>query len=106
MRAGKLDRSISIQTYGETVDDDGTVTAGWTDLATVRAQLIQGATDEFIAGYGEDHKTVLVFRVRWLDGVTTSHCVLYGDARLNIRETKEIGRRKGLEIRCEGVRNG
>lgn len=104
MRAGKLDRTISIQSYGETVDEDGTVVSGWTDYATVRAQLIQGATDEFIEGYGEDHRTVLVFRVRWLAGVTTDHCVLYEGTRLNIRETKEIGRRKGLEIRCEGVR--
>lgn len=105
MRAGKLDRTIEIQTYGTTgVDEYGTPTEGWTAFATVRAQIVQSSTDEFLAAFGETDKTAIVFRARWLDGVTTDHRVVYEGKALNIRETKELGRRQGLELRCEEVR--
>lgn len=105
MRAGNLDREIKIQTFGSSVDDYGTPTESWTDFATVRAQVLQAGTDEFLAGYGESDKTIVIFRIRWLTGVTTDHRVQYEGKNLNIRETKEIGRRKGLELRCEEVRS-
>ena len=104
MRAGKLDRTIIIQTFGSTVDDYGTPTESWTAFATVRAQIVQASTDEFLAAFGETDKTAIIFRVRWLDGVTTDHRVVYEGKALNIRETKELGRRQGLELRCEEVR--
>jgi len=105
MRAGKLDRTIEIQTYGATgVDDYGTPTEGWTAFAKMRAQIVQASTDEFLAAFGETDKTAIIFRIRWLAGVTTSHRVVYGGKNLNIRETKELGRRQGLELRCEEVR--
>lgn len=105
MRAGKLDRSIVIQTVANGVALDGTPIEEWTDFAAVRAQLVQAGTDEFLAGYGESDNTVVIFRIRWLDGVTTKHRVLYESSTLNIREIKEIGRRRGLELRCEQVRS-
>lgn len=105
MRAGKMDRLIQIQNWqaGEP-DDMGTVTEGWADLAVVRAQLIQSSTEEFMAAFGEADRTAVIFRIRWIDGLTTDHSVLYEGRRFNIRETKEIGRRKGLDVRCEEVK--
>lgn len=106
MRAGKMDRVIQIQTWqaGEP-DDMGTVTEDWQDFGDpVRAQLIETSTEEFMAAFGEADRTAVIFRIRWLDGVTTDHSVLYQGRRFNIRETKEIGRRKGLDLRCEEVR--
>lgn len=106
MRAGILDREIVIQAWqaGEP-DEFGTVEDIWAPFATVRAQLVQATTDEFLAAYGETDKTVVIFRVRWLDGLTTEHRVVYAGKPLNIREIKEIGRRKGMELRCEEVRS-
>jgi SPP1 family predicted phage head-tail adaptor len=104
MRAGSLDRTINLQSFSSTVNADGTPVEAWTDFATVRAQLVQASADEFLAGYGEADRTVTIFRVRWLDDVTTDHRVQYDGRNLNIREIKEIGRRKGLELRCEQVR--
>lgn len=104
MRAGKLDRSITIQSFSNTVSDDGTPVEAWIAFATVRAEVIQSGTDEFLAGYGESDRTVYVFRIRWLAGITSDHRVQYDGRNLNVRELKEIGRRKGLEIRCEEVR--
>lgn len=104
MRAGKLDRTITIQAFTNTVDDYGTPVETWTDVATIRAQKVEASTEEYLRGYGETDATVMIFRTRWLAGVTTSMRVVYEGCNFNIKETKEIGRRKGLELRCEEVR--
>jgi SPP1 family predicted phage head-tail adaptor len=104
MRAGTLDRTITVQTFTETVDDYGTPTQGWAYFATLRAQLVEASTDEFLRGYGESETTVAVFRTRWRDGVTPQMRIVYAGKPLNIREIKEIGRRRGLELRAELVR--
>lgn len=104
MRAGKLDRTIKLQSFSSTVDDYGTPVETWTDFATLRAQIIQASTEEYLRGYGETDALVVIFRIRWLAGVTAAHRVHYDGRNLNIREVKEIGRRRGLDLRCEEVR--
>jgi SPP1 family predicted phage head-tail adaptor len=104
MRAGRLDREIQIQSFGNTVEPDGTPVEHWALVATVRAQLVQMSTEEYLRAYGETEALAVIFRTRWLDGVTTQHRVVYGGRNLDIREVKEIGRRRGLELRCEEVR--
>lgn len=106
MRAGKLDRLIIIQANtGPSTDEYGTPSEGWVDVTTLRAQLVEASTEEFLRGYGETADTAIIFRTRYLAGVTTDHRVEYDVAHFNIREVKEIGRRKGLELRCETVRS-
>lgn len=100
MRAGKLDRSITIQSFSNTVDSYGTPVETWTTLATLRAQIVQASTEEFIRAGGASPETVVIFRTRFIDGVTTSHRVVSAGRNLNIKEVKEIGRREGLELRC------
>ncbi|PZU23797.1 MAG: head-tail adaptor protein [Shinella sp.] len=101
MRAGKLDRTIRIDAYSSgTPDDYGTVTAGWTALATLRAQIVQASTEEFIRAYGASDEEVIIFRTRFLDGVTNADRIHYDGGDFNIKEVKEIGRRKGLELRA------
>jgi SPP1 family predicted phage head-tail adaptor len=103
MRAGKLDRTIIIQRFTSTVDDYGGVTETWTDLATMRAQLVQASTDEYIRAYGASDETVIIFRTRWLDDITNADRVSFEGSFCNIKEVKLIGRRKGLELRCEAI---
>lgn len=104
MRAGKLDKLITIQRFTSTVNDYGTPVETWTDVATLRAQIVQASTEEFIRGFGASDETAIIFRTRWLDGVTNADRVGYAaGAYLNIKEVKEIGRRNGLEIRCVGL---
>lgn len=102
MRAGKLDRQIVIQVYSNTVDGYGTPVETWTQIATVRAQVVQQSTEEFIRNGGAAPETAIIFRTRFIDRVTTSHRVLLDGQTFNIKETKEIGRREGLELRCIG----
>lgn len=99
MRAGKLDRTIKIQGFTNTVNEYGTPVQDWTDKATLRAQIIQSSTEEFIKGGAVD-ETVIVFRTRWLAGVTTADRIEYEGQAFNLKETKEIGRRKALELRA------
>lgn len=100
MRSGKLDRSITVQSFTSTVNDYGTPVSTWVDVATVRAQIIQSSTEEFLTG-GANDETVIIFRTRYFEGVNTSSQVLYEGQTFNVREVKEIGRRKGLDLRCE-----
>ena len=104
MRAGKLDREITIQSAEDTIGDDGTPSTFWSDVATVRAQLVEASTEEYQRAYGEGGNTAVIFRMRWMDGVTIDHRVRYEGRNLNVREVTEIGRRRGLELRCEEVR--
>lgn len=99
MRAGTLDRIISIQRATEARDEFGVVTTTWATVADLRAALIQASTTEFLQGAGLQGDAAVIFRTRFLDGVTVRDRVLYGGIAHDILETKEIGRRKGLELR-------
>jgi SPP1 family predicted phage head-tail adaptor len=100
MRAGLMDRKITIQRFTSTVDDFGTPVETWTDLVTLRAQQVQTSTDEYIRNYGASDETVIVFRTWWRADVTNADRIVYAGDNYNIKETKEIGRRNGLELRC------
>lgn len=99
MRAGKLDKTISIEALTQTIDDYGNPVDAWTPFATLRAQIIEASTEEFQRAYGVGGETAIVFRTRYIDGVTLDAHVMYGGQPHNIIEIKEIGRRRGLELR-------
>jgi SPP1 family predicted phage head-tail adaptor len=104
MRAGKLDRIIRIDRYDAgAVDDYGTPAPAFTPLATLRAQVVQSSTEEFIRAYGASDETVIIFRTRWLADVTNADRISYEGGYFNLKEVKEIGRRKGLELRAVKV---
>jgi SPP1 family predicted phage head-tail adaptor len=105
MRAGSLDRSVRIDAYtaGEP-DEYGGSTSAWTPFATLRAQLVSMTTEEYLRAYGEGSEAVLVFRTRYHPGITTAHRVTYDGRTLDIKDIKELGRRKGLELRCEDAK--
>jgi SPP1 family predicted phage head-tail adaptor len=103
--AGKLDRVITIQRAAvETVAPSGAVTPIWSDVATVRAEVLHRTSIEFIAAFGEAGKESAGFRIRYLAGLTVADRVIYAGQAFNLVELKEIGRREGLELRCEAVR--
>lgn len=104
MRAGKLDKLITLQRNVESKSSTGAVTSVWTDLATVRAEIVQQSADEFLTGFGEAETTAIIFRVRYVAGITTADRVLYAGNPYDLNEISEIGRRRGLELRCERAR--
>ncbi|MDW5313775.1 phage head closure protein [Rhizobium sp. PL01] len=100
MRAGKLDKTISIERAGTVVDDYGTPTEGWATIATVRAQIIQQTTQEFLAAPGTNAETATVFRIRHRDGLQVADRITYAGRAFDLKEVKELGRREGLDLRC------
>ncbi|MEQ1950559.1 phage head closure protein [Mesorhizobium sp. CN2-181] len=106
MRAGRLDRAIAVERASSVVNEYGATVAHWGPVATLRAQLIEATTDEFQRAYGASSETATVFRTRWLDGVTVADRVAYQGSHLGIVQVKEIGRRRGLELRCTRIGQG
>src|SRR5579872_483900 len=101
MRAGKMDRRITIDQASTVVDDNGTPQETWTTFAACWAELLQRSTAEFMQkDMGEDTHIVVAFRVRWIDGVGLANRVTYNGVQYRLTDIKEIGRREALELRC------
>lgn len=100
MRAGKLDKTITIERSEIALNPYRNQITTWVPVANMRAQIVNAATEVFIRGQGATTETSIVFRMRWLDGVTTGNRITYDGAAYDIKELKELGRRRGLDIRC------
>lgn len=103
IRAGKLDRTITIERSTETIDAAGVPVVTWATLATMRAELTEASTDETIVDSGASTDTTVTFRTRFLDGVTVADRVTYAGRAFNLKGIRELGRRRGLELRTERV---
>lgn len=103
MRAGRLDRTIEFQRLTETVSEAGTVATDWASLATVRAELVSNALTEAGYAFGEADNAALVFRIRYRTDLSTSDRVTYQGRAYDLVGIVELGRRRGLELRCEAV---
>ena len=104
MRAGKLDKSISIERLVTSIDEFGVAREAWTPIRTLKAQIVQASSEEFLRSAGEGAESVMIFRIRYVAGMTpANHRIRYTEElTLDIKEIKEIGRRRGLEIRTVG----
>lgn len=103
MRAGKLDRTIAIERKSETVSDSGSAVTAWTNVASARAEIVRQSSDEYSTGFGEAETGTVIFRIRYLGGVTTADRITFDGTAYNIKEIAEIGRRRGLELRAVAV---
>lgn len=101
LRAGLLDREITLQHPTTTIGADGTPTTTWTTYATLRAQRLEATTDEYVRNYGASTERIMIFRTRYIDGVTAADQILFEGNPFVIKQIKEIGRRKALEFRTE-----
>lgn len=100
MRAGKLTETITLRAITYIDNGYGGVDEVEADFATLRAQIIEESTDEFVRNYGVFTERLRIFRTRWLDDVTPEMKVVHDGLTFNIKQIKEIGRRRGLELRC------
>ena len=103
VRAGKLDRTITIERATITPDENGTPVQTWATLATVKAEMLEMGSQDFMRTYGASFEAVGIFRIRWMDGLTLADRVLYNGKHYLMEDIKEIGRRVGLELRCKAV---
>jgi SPP1 family predicted phage head-tail adaptor len=70
----------------------------WQQIGTVWAEALQQGGSEFLRAATIESERKVVFRIRWLAGITVQHRVLYDGREHNVIEVKEFGRREGLEL--------
>lgn len=100
IRAGKLDRKLTIERRTETVDAYGKVSETWATVATVRAECVQTSLEEHMREHGASPEGTVIYRIRYLTGLTLFDRLKEGASILDIKELVEIGRRRGWEIRA------
>lgn len=103
MKAGKLNETIVVKSVEYIEDEYGNGASVETDFATLRAQIIEESTDEFMRNYGASTERLRIFRTRFVDAVTLAMTVHHEGLVYNLKQIKEIGRRRGLELRCVAV---
>lgn len=101
MRAGRLDRRITLQSVTRTQDAAGQAIESWADLATCWAEVrpVRGA--EAVAGGERQATSLREFRIRWREGVTPQYRIVFEARNYDIRDVQEIGRREGLLLIAE-----
>ena len=119
MKAGTLDRRITIQRQTETRDSYGGATLAWVDVATVRADVQAVSGKEFLQARAIQDETTTRMVIRWRSGITT------GKLRVILYEPEQGGspttqtyydvlailpsgdRKRWLQLMCRtGVNNG
>ena len=98
MKAGPLDRTVTIERAITVSDDYGGDETTWVPIVTVCAQVQQMSGREFFTEATTLAERKVVFRLRWMDGLTVVDRVLYDGRAHNIQDVKELGRREGLEL--------
>ncbi len=98
LRAGQLDRRITLQRPVPTRDSYGAELVAWQDLATVWAKVEPMGGDE---GFRADQPTarqVTRFTIRYRAGVAPAMRVLYGGETYDIDDVSEPERRVSLVL--------
>lgn len=104
MKAGRLMEVIELQRSTSAVNDAGTAALTWAPFATLRAERIDLAEAETIEGYGASDTATVTLRARFCEGVSNADRVIWNGEPWNITRAIPIGRRKGIELRCERIR--
>lgn len=99
MRAGRLDRLVTIQSNAPTQSATGAALDSWSDLATVWAARLDGKGREFFEAAQVKAEAATIYRIRWRDDVTAGMRILDGAEIWDIQSVALIGgRREALEV--------
>lgn len=98
MRAGDLDRRITIERATIEYSGSGEPIETWNALATVWAKVDQQGGREFFATAQEVSERKVVFRIRWIEGLNVLDRVMLDGAEHDIHEVRRLGRKEGVEL--------
>jgi len=101
MRAGKLVHMVQVQRATSGINEYGTPVDAWANLVKLRAEILERTASEFINAQGAGDKAVIVFRTRFVADLNNADRVQFDGQDYNIKEITPIGRKKGLELRCQ-----
>lgn len=103
MRAGDLDRRITIRRFTSTIDPgSGQQIEEWADLTTVWASWRRASAREQLAAAELSAEITDIFEVRYSSKtktITPEDRIVYEGRAYNIVEATEIDRRKGMRLR-------
>jgi SPP1 family predicted phage head-tail adaptor len=101
MRAGSLDRRVTVERAGLTTDEFGQDLESWAPLAIVWAAKEDIRDSEMLAAQQVGATVTTRFRIRWSQSVaslTPRDRLVYAGRAYQVVAVKEIGRRVGLEV--------
>lgn len=106
MRAGQLNKRVTLQTPAAGQDEFGQPLTGWTDVATVWASITDMTGREYIAAAAVQTSVQTRITIRYRAGIVAAMRVLHGADVYNIAAVLEWGR-DALNLMCEkGVGDG
>jgi SPP1 family predicted phage head-tail adaptor len=97
VRAGKLDRKITVQRASETRNAYNEIEPVWADLFTVWASKKTQSGREALQAEQVVASNTVVFAIRY-KAITTKDRVIFEGQTYDITSLNELGRREGLEI--------
>jgi len=100
MRAGDLDRRITIERVTLGQSPIGEPIETWNAFATIWAKVDQQGGREFFATVQEVSQRRVVFRIRWIEGLTVLDRVVCDSEVHDIEEVRRLGRKEGIELHC------
>ena len=111
IRAGRLDRRITLQSLTVAKGTSGGMTKTWADFATSIAagvRNLSGNERQASSAGGQVAEARTEFTIRYRAGVTADMRVLYAGAVYNIRHVNDwMGKRESLVLTCDtGVNDG
>lgn len=83
--ASRLNKRITLQEPDDTADGAGGVTKGWSDFASVWAEITPYAGNETLQALQIIGTTTHRITIRYVSGVATSMRIAYGSRIFNIR---------------------
>jgi SPP1 family predicted phage head-tail adaptor len=107
VRAGRLDRLITIQQLTSTRDAVfGSEVQTWSTLAQVWADVRDLSGREFVQARQTGTQITTELTIRHRTDVTPKQRVLVDGRTLEINNVLQIGRRDGLRLMCEEINGG
>lgn len=104
MRAGKLDRKITIQKPVSVQDEYGQVVNQFQDHVTIWAQIISINSSERFRESQHLAQADIVFRIRYRSDLNAKMQIVYNGDNYRIEgPPMELGRREGLDIAARAV---
>lgn len=103
MKAGNLDRRLTIQRVTLSQNDYGEEVETWADIARVWAWKRDVSARERFASAQTLAERTTVFQIRFRDDVNSKDRVVCEGRTYQITGITEVGRRQGLDLTCEGT---
>ena len=103
MRAGKLDRNITIQELTVTQDAQGEPVEAWADWAYVWAEVRDLRGREYFLAQSAQSAVDALFIIRHRDGLKHEMRISDDGVLYNIKGIARVGRNQGLEIQAVRV---